>query len=158
MTTQKSPDELLALLKGLYPNSIGADLPLKIGVHIDLREQVAAMSAADISAALNVHVNSDAYLRAIAKSYAQRVDLDGNPVAAVSDEQRHVAASILNDRASLRNEAAADKMLKAARTNERTVRLISGQLCRIEDALRTGVIPRAVFADGADDEMGEFDE
>jgi sRNA-binding protein len=158
MTTNKSPEHLLALLKGLYPRSIGADLPLKIGIHIDLREQVAAMTAEDISAALNVLVNSDAYLRNIARSYAQRVDLDGTPVAAVSDEQRHVAASILNDRASLRNEAAADKMLKAARTNERTVRLISGQLCRIEDALRTGIIPRAVFADDDAALDGEFDE
>jgi sRNA-binding protein len=83
-----------AWLQSTWPLSVGAYLPLAVGV----REAIIA-AASDlhspraISDALRAHVASPKYVAALSRPGAVRVSLSGEPVEPVSpDHQAHAAA------------------------------------------------------------------
>lgn len=161
MTTKtKSPASTLKLLKALFPASIGADLPLKVGIHVDVAAEVKALSANDIADALDLYVNSTPYHRSVARSLSQRVDLYGKPVEPVAADQRMIAAAVLNDRAAQDNLRAA----KSIRADVAQLVAALGAAAQegvllCPNAARVGVTAGFLKdAIGIDDGFGEFDE
>lgn len=81
---------MLARLAQVYPSLFGAEpRPLKRGIFEDLqqRHQGEEWTGEALKAALRQHTRSTRYLTAMA-SGQDRHDLDGNPVEAVTPEQR----------------------------------------------------------------------
>lgn len=156
----KSPAKALRVLRELFPASIGADQPLKVGVHIDISQSVKAMTPEEIADALDLYVNSTPYHRNVARSLSQRVDLAGKPVEPVAADQRQIAAAILNDRAAQDNLRAA-KSIRAdvAQLVAALGAATAEGILLCPNAARVGVTA-GILKDviGIDDGFGEFDE
>jgi sRNA-binding protein len=137
MTTKKSPVTTLAVMKELFPNSIGANLPLKIGVDRDIAQRCAALTSDEISAALHLQCNAPTYLRALLTSMARRVDLDGEPGSGVTENDRFVAAASLIDHASVETVEAVRLLRKDIRAMLKVARTIEAALKSAESARET---------------------
>jgi len=96
----ENAEATLTALKLLFPRSIGASLPLKIGVREDIAIAIPALQIEDIAGALEILTDSSPYLRNSARSLSVRVALDGTPVAEVEESHRLRAALLLADRAA----------------------------------------------------------
>ena len=66
-------------------------LPLRVGIHVDLAGRVAPQDRQTARRLLANLVNSHTYLRALAAKGSRRHDLEGQPVAEVSDDEREFA-------------------------------------------------------------------
>jgi sRNA-binding protein len=106
----RSAEDALTVLKALYPASIGAGLPLKVGVHFDIAAERGPLTEAETAAALHLFTGTAEYLRACLPAGAQRVALDGTPVGFVEREHKLIAAARLTD-------LAAEKIAAAIATN-----------------------------------------
>jgi ProP effector len=89
----------IALLAETYPRCFAVyqarRRPLKIGIHKDiLRELDGALTPDELSAALRYYTGNKHYLLAL-RPGAQRVDLDGEPAGAVTEDQAQAAAAAL---------------------------------------------------------------
>ena len=101
-----SPAACAAKLAELFPAvfTVGSPKPLKLRIQADIQERVpATFSRKVLSLFLQRHTTGTAYLRALSQQ-PERVDLDGNPAGAVSDEHREAAATELTRRRSLHEE------------------------------------------------------
>jgi len=88
--------------------------PLAIGIDKQVLAAVPDLDRKTLRVALRMHVGSLRYLKAMQQA-TQRFDLEGNPVAEVSDEHRAHAAETLKER--FRKEAE-QKRAKAAAERE----------------------------------------
>ncbi len=84
----------LGVLYLLWPKSLGAHVPLTETVRADLAAALPG-NEAGIDAALSIHTQSTRYLRAVAAEGAEAHDLNGEPVAPVSNACREQAAAEL---------------------------------------------------------------
>ncbi|MGQ4275890.1 RNA chaperone ProQ [Pseudidiomarina sp. E22-M8] len=106
--------EVLAYLAEKFPACFSLDgdaKPLKIGIFEDLAKQLEddeSVSKTRLRTALRHYTNSWRYLRAMKKG-AERVDLAGEPVSTVDEEQQTHAAEAL-----AQSKAAAAERKKAA--------------------------------------------
>ena len=101
-----SPAACAAKLAELFPAvfTVGLPKPLKLRIQADIQERVpATFTRKVLSLFLQRHTTGTAYLRALSQQ-PERVDLDGNPAGAVSDEHREAAAAELTRRRSLHEE------------------------------------------------------
>lgn len=74
-----------AWLRSTWPESVGAFLPLAIGVHKDIQAAAAGLhSSRAIRDALHAHASSPRYRAALDLPGAVRVALDGTPVEPVT--------------------------------------------------------------------------
>lgn len=106
----RSAEDSLTVLKALYPASIGAGLPLKVGIHFDIAADRGPVGEAEVAKALDLYTGTADYLRACLPAGAQRVALDGTPVCFVEREGKLIAAARLTD-------LAAEKIAAAVATN-----------------------------------------
>ena len=72
-------------------------LPLALGIHKAIKEQMPEVDLGQLRLALKAHTASFRYLKAIATG-KQRFDLDGNPAGELTDEHREIAANELRQR------------------------------------------------------------
>lgn len=85
-----------AWLLATWPQSVGAFLPLAVGVHKDAIAAAAGLhSPRAIRDAMRYHANSQRYREALSRPGAIRVNLDGEPVEPVSPEHRANASGAL---------------------------------------------------------------
>jgi ProP effector len=89
-------NELLDRLSAEFP-VFRDHLPLAIGIHKALMERFPDLDKGQVRSALHLHTGTTRYLKAIIEG-AQRLDLDGNPCAAVTAEQHAQAAATLRER------------------------------------------------------------
>jgi len=75
--------------------------PLAIGIDKAIRSRLPEADRKTLRVALSMHTHCNRYLRLLAKA-TQRFDLDGAPVAEVSDEHRQFASTVLEERAQRR--------------------------------------------------------
>ena len=86
--------DTLATLAERFPAAFALHRPLKVSIHLDLRERAAAITNAEIAEALKFHCGALAYLLALTEG-ATRLDLDGSPAGQVTaDEAAHAKATI----------------------------------------------------------------
>jgi ProP effector len=78
--------DTLAILAEWFPAAFTLHLPLKAGIHLDLRERAGAITNMELGEALKFHCNAVAYRLAL-KDGATRIDLDGQPAGVVTAEQ-----------------------------------------------------------------------
>jgi ProP effector len=77
--------EGIAQLAELYPNCFRQPCqPLKIGIHNDVIARHPELRPSLIASALKVYTRSPGYLETL-KAGSARIDLEGNPVGAVTD-------------------------------------------------------------------------
>lgn len=100
VATPENAEATLTALRLLFPRSVGASLPLKIGVREDISSAIPCLDVEDIASALAILTDSSPYLRNSARSLSKRVALDGTPVAEVEESHRLRAALLLADRAA----------------------------------------------------------
>lgn len=98
----------IALLVELFPRAFviyeQRRQPLKIGIYDDIIAKTnGAIAPSELGLAMRLYCRNTGYLQAVARA-AARVDLDGNPVGAVSAEQSAQAAAELKIRAQRRNK------------------------------------------------------
>ena len=105
--------------------------PLKIGIHIDI---IAAVSVApvELGRALQRYTHSDGYLAKF-KPGAARIDLDGNAVGVVTEDEAKGAQAILAERRERRAKKRATARAAAAPPPPTKVRL---SLDKLRDAAR----------------------
>jgi ProP effector len=113
--------EIIAYLAEKFPACFsvnGAAKPLKIGIFQDLAEKLAEddnVSKTRLRQALRHYTSSWRYLKSV-KLGAQRVDLDGNEVAEIDQEQADYAAKILKES---QEKFAANKAAKAKKVADK---------------------------------------
>ncbi|MCW7536588.1 ProQ/FINO family protein [Aquabacterium sp. A7-Y] len=90
-----------ALLREHFPALFaGKPKPLKLRIQVDIQERTPGLfPKQSLSAFLRRYTMSDAYLRAVAAG-THRYDLDGQPVAELSEEHRKLANDTLSQRRS----------------------------------------------------------
>ena len=82
----------------------GACKPLKLRIQADIQQRApGAFGKHVLTAFLRRHTGSTAYLLAMSKA-THRIDLDGQPSGAISDEHRQAAIDELRRRRDVRNE------------------------------------------------------
>jgi ProP effector len=86
-----NPHETIEFLASTWPNCFRVKprerIPLKVGIGADLAAAVAgAITDAEIAIAMRVYVGNKRYLKALREG-ATRIDLDGNPVGAVTAKE-----------------------------------------------------------------------
>jgi sRNA-binding protein len=96
------PEQTIAKLMERFPNCFdaAAPRPLAIGIFHDLRKAAPEIAADDLSAALAAYARTDSYLKAMASRRAARVNLSGEPVAAVSKDDAERARRTVAARAA----------------------------------------------------------
>jgi ProP effector len=90
--------DILTVLKAVFP-VFAEERPLKLGVFLDLKQQMPELDDAKLREAMGRHVTSDRYLRYCSYG-APRVDLDGRPVGKVSFKEAKFASRALAARAA----------------------------------------------------------
>ena len=109
------PKQAYALLKKTYPNSIGQNLPLMIGVHKQVMAEMPALKQATLRAAFRLHVRNPKYLKNMRKG-GDRYNLAGKPEGTISEGHRMGAMPRPkpkpqdNSKAAADNTAAAEKI------------------------------------------------
>lgn len=100
-----SPAAVAAQLKTLFPGLFaGAYKPIQLRVQTDIQARAPGQfSKAQLSAFLRRHTGSTGYLIALSKA-THRFDLDGAPVAELSEEHRTAAREELTRRKGLQQE------------------------------------------------------
>lgn len=100
-----TPAECAAKLKALFPAIFGGGFkPLKLRIQADIQERAPAQfSKAQLSSFLRRHTGNTGYLIALGKA-THRFDLDGQPVAELSEEHRLAAREELARRRGLQQE------------------------------------------------------
>jgi ProP effector len=78
--------DTLATLAEWFPAAFTLHLPLKAGIHLDLRERASAITNLEIAEALRNHCGALPYRLAL-KEGATRIDLDGETVGVVTAEE-----------------------------------------------------------------------
>ncbi|MGO9419538.1 ProQ/FINO family protein, partial [Roseiarcus sp.] len=91
--------ETLSILREWFPLAFAAGRlrPFKVGIDKDIAERAPAITDRERARALRYHTRSDRYLRSM-RPGAPRVDLDGNEVGAVTDDEAAHAKAILDRR------------------------------------------------------------
>jgi ProP effector len=84
-------DALLAAMRVIWPNTIGACLPLKIGVHEDIAAEFPEVSKKLLRSAMFAHTHLPKYKKALTRAGAKRHNLSGEPVGDVSEQDRAFA-------------------------------------------------------------------
>ena len=97
-----SIDEVLALLYARFPKTFIAHQvrrrPLKIGISHDLAAVLGdSVERKHLGKALAYYTGNPGYLRA-QQAGAERIDLDGNPVGIVAEDEARHAASVMAER------------------------------------------------------------
>lgn len=102
---EMTPAECAAKLKALFPAIFGGGFkPLKLRIQADIQERAPAQfSKAQLSSFLRRHTGNTGYLIALGKA-THRFDLDGQPVAELSEEHRLAAREELARRRGLQQE------------------------------------------------------
>jgi len=117
-----SPAAVAAQLKTLFPGLFaGAFKPIQLRVQTDIQARAPGrFSKAQLSAFLRRHTGSTGYLIALTKA-THRFDLDGAPVAELSEEHRTAARDELTRRKGLQQErnAAENERLALEQTQAR---------------------------------------
>ena len=100
-----SPAEVGAALKALFPALFGGGhKPLKLRIQADIQQRAPGrFTKAQLSAFFRRYTGATGYLIALTRA-EQRVDLDGQPAGAVSDEHKTAAREELKRRRALREE------------------------------------------------------
>ena len=99
--------------------------PLAIGIDRQLLARQPELERKTLRMALGMHTHSLRYLKSMEKA-TQRLDLDGQSVAAVTEEHRSHAAETLRER--FRKEAERKKALREAEAQEKLRNEKLGQL------------------------------
>jgi hypothetical protein len=104
-TPELSPAAVATQLKTLFPGLFaGAFKPIQLRVQTDIQARAPGQfSKAQLSAFLRRHTGSTGYLIALSKA-THRFDLDGAPVAELSEEHRTAARDELTRRKGLQQE------------------------------------------------------
>ena len=127
---------MIALLEERFPACFAVlerrRRPLKIGIHVDILA-AAGVVPAELGWALRRYTQSDGYLAKF-KAGAVRIDLDGNAVGAVTEDEVKSAAAILAERkARAKARCEARKRAAAAPPPQTRVRL---SLDKLREAAR----------------------
>lgn len=102
-----------AFLHGQYPDLFGdKSKPLAIGIHRALLDRHPDLDAPGLKRALVMHTLRRTYQMSLARAGSARVDLDGNPVGEVTEEQAEHARDQLE---SMKLEAARKRKEKLAK-------------------------------------------
>jgi sRNA-binding protein len=93
-----SDDAARRLLRTRFPKSFGAGVPLKVGVSHELVALAGdiGLSPKQIKNALRYLTNTRHYIEQLCAPDSVRVDLEGDVVSSVTDEQRTQAVEKLN--------------------------------------------------------------
>ena len=86
----KIADELMPLLKALYPKTFSRFRPLKLGIDRDLKAELPELSNKKIDRVLWFYTSSRSYLSAL-RIGADRYGLDGNPAGTVTENEAEFA-------------------------------------------------------------------
>jgi len=103
---EMSPAACAARIKALFPALFGGAgfKPLKLRIQADIQERAPGVfSKAQLSAFLRRYTGNTGYLLALGKA-SHRYDLDGQPVAELSDEHRLAAREELQRRRGVQQE------------------------------------------------------
>ncbi|MCL2021888.1 MAG: ProQ/FinO family protein [Betaproteobacteria bacterium] len=92
----QDPRELLVELRARF-EVFRTFQPLAIGIDKAIRSRLPEANRKTLRIALSMHTHCNRYLRLLAKA-EQRFDLDGQPVAEVSEEHRQFATTALEER------------------------------------------------------------
>ncbi|WP_342718513.1 ProQ/FINO family protein [Propionivibrio dicarboxylicus] len=111
----QDPRALLKKLHETYP-AFRDHAPLAIGIDKQLLARQSDIERKALRIALGMHTNSLRYLKTMEKA-TQRVDLDGQVVAEVTEEHRQHAAETLRER--FRKDAERRKAQRLAEEQER---------------------------------------
>ena len=97
----KAKQALIAILTERFPKAFPAHpkaiRPLKIGIDQDIRQACPELDEKVLRQVLGSHTHRLAYLKALARG-GERIDLDGNPVAAITAEACAQAKERLKER------------------------------------------------------------
>lgn len=118
---RRPQNEVLATLNTTF-KAFGECLPLAVGIHKVIKEQIPGIDPQQLRIALRIHTASTRYLKALSQSKF-RFDLDGRPLGEVTEEQRRQAMEVLRGR--FKKQAERQKVAELAKQQQEKLRLLA---------------------------------
>lgn len=118
---RRPQNEILATLTTTF-KAFGECLPLAVGIHKVIKEQISGIDPQQLRIALRIHTASTRYLKALSQSKF-RFDLDGMPLGEVTEEQRRQALEVLRGR--FKKQADRHKAEELAKQQQEKLRLLA---------------------------------